>query len=46
MEMVMIIIGAATLAGWTMRLISEIDTPKTKREPQSSGNYSRARVVR
>lgn len=46
MEMVMIIIGAAALAGWTTQLITAIDTPKTKREPQSSGNYSRARCGR
>lgn len=44
--MVMTIIGAATLAGWLMDMISAIDTPRAKRKPQSSGNYSRARVVR
>ena len=45
MAMALIYIGTATVAWALMRLIAELDMPK-KKEPQSSGNYSRARYGR
>lgn len=46
MELVMIIIGAAALSGWAMQLITAIDTPVKKNEPQRCGNSTRARCGR
>ncbi len=45
MAMVMTFIGAAFTAWALVHAISELDAPK-KKEPQSSGNYSRARYGR
>jgi hypothetical protein len=46
MAMAMTFIGAAFTAWALMWLITTLDAPDKKKEPQSSGNYSRARYGR